>query len=60
VPVAPGTIESISNEGVLIAGEGGSLLVRKLQTDGPAQPAHELAAKLGMSQGARFTSPRRA
>jgi methionyl-tRNA formyltransferase len=57
----PGVISSISAGGVLIGGEGGNILVGKLQPEkGPAAPAAEVAGALGLSEGLRFLNPKQA
>jgi len=54
-----GVISSISADGVLIGGDGGDFLVRKLQPErGPAAPAADLATELGLSEGLRFLNPK--
>ena len=59
IEVPPGVIESISDEGLLVGGHGGALLVRKLQgAAGPAQPAREFAAANGLDPGQRFLNPK--
>jgi methionyl-tRNA formyltransferase len=55
----PGVIESIGDAGVIVGGDGGSLLVRKMQAGARPQPAHEVAAAIGLSAGVRFLNPRR-
>ncbi len=55
----PGVIESITEEGMLIGGNGGAFLVRKLQPeDGAAAAAQEVAAAEGLAPGLRFLNPR--
>jgi len=55
----PGVVASISEEGMLVGGEGGAILVRKVQPEkGAAGAAAELAADLGISNGLRFLNPK--
>lgn len=55
-----GVVAAVSEDGVLVGADGGGILVRKLQAQGAAQPAHEAAAALGIVPGTRFLNPKRA
>ncbi len=55
----PGVIASIAADGVVVSGEGGSLIVRKMQGEGgPAVAAAEFAAQAGFKAGDRFLNPK--
>jgi methionyl-tRNA formyltransferase len=55
----PGVVVSVSDEGVLVAGNGGSVLARKLAAaTGPALPAAEFAKANGIAPGSRFLNPK--
>jgi methionyl-tRNA formyltransferase len=59
VDVGPGVVWGISENGVVISGVDGALLVRKMQPDkGVVTPAAEPAAELGIATGTRFLNPR--
>jgi methionyl-tRNA formyltransferase len=56
----PGVIESITDHGVLIGGDGGSFLIRKMQGEsGPQVAAHEFADEKRLRPGDRFLNPSR-
>jgi methionyl-tRNA formyltransferase len=48
---------SANEEGAVIGTADGAVLVRKLQADGPARPAHEVLTAQGIEPGARFLNP---
>ncbi len=51
VPQAPGLVAAIDNEGVVIAGDGGSIRVGRMRAGGGKVAAAEAAAELGLSVG---------
>lgn len=54
-PEAPGTITQVSEDGLLVAANGGSILVRRLQPGGSAKvKAAEFAASAGVRVGDRL------
>lgn len=59
-PAEPGVIESINDDGVLIGGVDGSILVRKMQGEGgQAVLAAEFAETARLKPGDRFLNPKR-
>lgn len=54
---APGVLASVDENGAVIGTADGAILVRKLQADGPAGPAHEVIAAQGIEPGTRFLNP---
>ena len=58
VDAGPGVIASLGDEGMLVGGLGGALLVPKLQgEEGAAMAAQEFAAANGLAPGERFLNP---
>jgi methionyl-tRNA formyltransferase len=56
----PGIVAAVSADGVVIGAAGGAVLARKLQAEGPAAAAAQVAAEAGIAAGTRFLNPRRA
>ncbi len=51
-PTAPGTVMEISDEGILVAGNGGSIFVKRVQPQGaPKMKAPEFVASAGLQVG---------
>jgi len=56
----PGVIAAISEEGLLVGGNGGSILARKLSGEtGAAVAAQEFAAAQGLQPGMRFLNAKK-
>jgi methionyl-tRNA formyltransferase len=56
---APGVVASVSDEGIVVGGNGGSVLARKLgAASGPAVPAHDFAKAQAIRPGVRFLNPK--
>ncbi|OFV80751.1 MAG: hypothetical protein A2W26_10840 [Acidobacteria bacterium RBG_16_64_8] len=54
-PEAPGTIKRVSEEGLVVAANGGTILVKRLQPEGSAKlKAWEFAASAGIRAGERL------
>jgi methionyl-tRNA formyltransferase len=53
----PGVVSALDEIGMIVGAKDGSILVKQLQVDGAAGPAHEVAPQAGISIGGRFLNP---